>query len=319
MIKKIDTISRLAWIFVKSFDSRRLKSAFFLLFLAIPGFSLEVRANSFKECIRYYGSSPGFFSGLRQRWVQFIEQKQPDRKVKAIFNSSSSVQAMWNDEDLVLGDFGSQVRSAIRVLRSGSQNPKYYNRTNRGFKSLNYFYPKSKLLPSEMEGKKVLDLAMGGGRYVQELNLWGVEAYGLDIALSSAQLNDIYIGLPTRGADGLVLSRKLGQGIFIQADATRTGLASNQFDIIFSTYGMFEYEIGIKSRDQFLLDILQELKRILKVGGVIRISPLFKNKTDLYLKKLVDQIEGLQITEMGPSLQSSRPNVVYAEITKIHE
>ncbi len=301
------------------FDSRRLKNVFCIALFAFNVFSLQVKAASSNECIGFYGRKSSLFSDFKQRWFRFLATGKTEKKIKAIFNSTDVVLVKWNENDLVRGDTVGQVPSAVKITRKDGKSSKYYNRTNRGYNSLKHFYPKSLLHPTEMVGKKVLDLAMGGGRYVRELNSWEVEAYGLDVALSKAQLKDIYIGSPTKGADGLVLSPELGEGLFIQADARQTGLASSQFDIIFSTYGMFKYEIGYRNRDPFLLDILQELKRILKVGGVLRISPLFKNDTDLYLKKLVDQIEGLEITEMAPALQSSRPDVVYVEITKIND
>ena len=301
---------------MKLIDSRSLKSALSAFIFGLTFLSLDVSSASAKECIGFYKPPAGLFSSIKQRWLRF--QKQ-EKLVRAIFKTNDPVTVKWADQDLIAGDKYGQVSKAVRVSRMDSNFSTYYNRTNRGFKTLQYFYPTSKLLPSDMKNKKVLDLAMGGGRYVQELNSWGIEAFGLDIALSQTQLNDVYVGSPTQGADGLVLSRELGHGKFVQADARQTGLASNQFDIIFSTYGMFEYDIGIKNRDPFLLEVLQELKRILKVGGVIRISPVFKNDTDLYLKKLVDQVDGLQIIEVARVIQSSRPNVVYVEITKIKE
>jgi ubiquinone/menaquinone biosynthesis C-methylase UbiE len=239
------------------------------------------------------------------------------REIRAIFNTPVKVAATWQDADLVTGDTRWQTANAITVNRPGNKYPVTYNRTNRGLDLLTYFYPRAKFDPANMRGKKVLDVAMGGGRFVRELRSAGVEAYGLDIALSSLQMADVYVGKRTLGKNGLLLSPDLGRGHFIQADATHTGLASNQFDVIFSTYSMFEYNLGPSGNSAFLKNVLTELCRIIKVGGVIRISPFFENSTAQYMRELVDQVYGLQIIELQTTGNRLAGSIMYTEIKRI--
>ena len=243
-----------------------------------------------------------------------------EEKIRAIFNTPEAVEASWEDENLaeVDGNTRSQTANAVTVDRPGNEYPTNYNRTNRGLEVLPFFYPEAKVNPEGLQGKKVLDLAMGGGKYVEDLRATGIEAYGLDIALSSLQMKDVYVGKPTPEADGLLLSEELGRGHFIQADATHTGLASNQFDVIFSTYAMFEYDLGPYGNHDFLEKILTELHRITKIGGVIRISPLYENYTDKFMRQLVDKVDGLEISIMERSSADYDRSNIYIEIVKIH-
>lgn len=227
----------------------------------------------------------------------------------------------FKDEDLVEGETVlSQVGNAVYVLRPGFpylDGWNAYNRSNRGFRQLEYFYSKSILSIEALRGLKVLDIATGGGKFVRELRAGGVDAYGLDIALSSLQLPDIFRLVAKNGLppEGIELSSETGTGFFVQADAAQTGLAAHQFDRIFSTYGPFEYDT---SNPTYLRQLLEEMRRILKVGGMLYISPFWGTSSDERFREWVAAVEGLELVEIRPvDPDDPESRVFYAEIRRV--
>ena len=134
-----------------------------------------------------------------------------------------------------------------------------FNRTNRSLYTLKEYdhYPFRMLDPKEMAGLKILDFGCGDGDVVNTLRRFGVDAFGLDIYLTPKQRKKTY---------------------FTMADGQRTPYPDNQFDIVMSTWSAFTYLMydagnGKIGAHENAVAILQEMIRITKKGGVIRISP----------------------------------------------
>lgn len=136
------------------------------------------------------------------------------------------------------------------TLNSGS-NPVRYARTQRNVTDMvrvDQDFPRHFFSLENFAGKKVLDLACGEGRAVEQLLRLGVDIVGLDIHLTPYMLSKPY---------------------FIRASAHKTGLPSNSFDIIYSTQGPFTY---LDHQPEMMAAMMKEAQRILKVGGVLRLS-----------------------------------------------
>lgn len=230
--------------------------------------------------------------------------------------------AKWDNVDLLMGEtIFRQKGRAVAVKRPGyawQDSTRFYNRSNRNLKDLGYFYPQAKLDPAAMKGLKVLDLAMGGGNFVRDLRAAGVDAYGLDIALSSFQREDIFRSFAAPGPEGFVLSAANGSGFFVQADMAQSGLAGAQFDRLYSTYGPLEYDLAQRENLNFVDAILSEARRLLKVGGLLLVAPLVKNSSDRYLREAVARCPGLEVVEiLRVAPEDPRQPGLYAEIRRV--
>lgn len=142
----------------------------------------------------------------------------------------------------------------------GDEAPVSFLRTNRNILDLTTIdahFPKSFLNPKNLRGKKVLDLACGEGRAVEDLRRAGVNAFGLDVYLSPYMKTKPY---------------------FIRASAHHTGLPDGRFDVIYSSQGPFTY---LSEQNEIVTLMLNEAHRLLKTGGVLRISPIHVETTDL--------------------------------------
>ncbi len=98
------------------------------------------------------------------------------------------------------------------------------------------------LQPEALIGKKVLDAGCGCGAAVEELRRFGVDVIGLDILLD----NNI---------------RSLSH--FIERDMRVTGLPSDNYDLVISSFSLFFYSTEVKLAEE----ALEELARITKPGG----------------------------------------------------
>ncbi len=247
-----------------------------------------------------------------------IAGQGPSNTVLANFVPPENVKVMSNDSELIHGDTKYQIGNAVIVERPELTYATGYNRTNRKREGLEYFYRVEKINPANLQGMKVLDVGMGGGAFVEELRAAGVEAFGLDIALSSLQMEHLYNGLKHDELDGLLLDSKIGKGHFVQADALHTHLASQQFDVVFSTYAIFEYNLNsdLKSLD-FLKSVLEELKRISKVGGRILISPIYKGYSDNFIRDIVSRIPDLKISEITKANSDPESSIYFVEILRV--
>ena len=139
----------------------------------------------------------------------------------------------------------------LAVTLDGGKNPIRYARTQRNVTDMvrvDHDFPRRFFTLENFAGKKVLDLACGEGRAVEQLLRYGVDIVGLDIHLTPYMLSKPY---------------------FIKASAHKTGLPSKSFDIIYSTQGPFTY---LDHQPETMSALMKEAQRILKVGGVLRLS-----------------------------------------------
>ncbi len=137
-------------------------------------------------------------------------------------------------------------------------NEQYY-RTNRNLGLVaNEHFIKAEELLGFMKGK-ILDAGTGDGKLVRNLRERGIEAIGVDIALNAEQEQDPHI--------------------FSRQDLAFLTFADNSFDTIISTQSVLTYETIIwkfsRNGDHtILIRTLNELKRVLKPGGRMLISPI---------------------------------------------
>lgn len=127
-----------------------------------------------------------------------------------------------------------------------------YTYTNRNAYELRrqMIYPAQFLDPKLLQGLKIVDLACGEGDLVEDLRREGVDAIGLDVHLGAYQKS---------------------KGYFVQASMDRTPFEDKSVDILMSSMGPIRYNLHDRA---LILKLLNEAHRILKPGGVFRISPL---------------------------------------------
>jgi SAM-dependent methyltransferase len=153
--------------------------------------------------------------------------------------------------------FGAKRRIVV-TYPDGSQVD--FNRTNRTLSQLHgdQFYPEQFLLPAYLKGKKVLDFGCADGRVVEDFRREGIDAHGLDIYIRPADRKKPYLAM---------------------ADGGKTALPSETFDVVMSTWSAFSYltfeaSKGHAGAEESAAEILGEMIRLTKVGGVIRLSPV---------------------------------------------
>lgn len=159
-----------------------------------------------------------------------------------------------------------------------------YIRTNRSIYDLmeEGTYPANFFAPSDLNGKDVLDVGTGGGQVVLDLQKRGAKAIGIDI-YSYPEHSELY---------------KI-------ADAADTKLPEKSYDRIYSAWSIFSFK---SEKNDFKIKTLNEMKRILKDEGRIRLGALF-----LGIKELVKRAGGLKIT----AEDTARPNPRWIELAKI--
>lgn len=202
--------------------------------------------------------------------------------------------------------------SDIEVTRSDFQDPirgkqiRYW-RTGRGIhdgmgeEKISELYSPHMLNLDELKGKNILDAGTGRGTFVYELRQAGAVATGIDLHITNAQKQ---------------------AGFFVEGDMAQLPFSNNHFDFVYSTWSVFAYEpmnVGL------LKAILHDFKRVLKVHGKVRISPLNSpyGMTSLeYLQKvfqpLVESIEGLKVIFHEDRTVWGR-SVIAVEVEKISE
>lgn len=139
---------------------------------------------------------------------------------------------------------------------------------------------------SDLEGKKVLDVGTGGGQVVLDLRKKGANAIGIDI-----------FSYPEHAQN---------PELFQIADATDTKFPDKSFDRIYSGMSIFSFR---DDNFEFKLKILNEMKRILKDDGRIRLGGLLSD-----FKKLFQQTDGLKI--IAEDISDSNPRWVELAKTK---
>jgi ubiquinone/menaquinone biosynthesis C-methylase UbiE len=166
----------------------------------------------------------------------------------------------------------------------------FYVQSNRGLRTVKAFYPGQMLDPESLAGKKILDAGTGGGGFVKGLLQMQHETglkfdvQGIDLSLSADLARD--------------------SEHFLKRDMSSTGFADDSFDVIFSTWSFFSYES--QSNPEAAEKILHEFERILKPGGVIRISPV-KPKV---IEELVAKVPGLRFKASGWGRVQPDPNTL---------
>jgi SAM-dependent methyltransferase len=116
-------------------------------------------------------------------------------------------------------------------------------------------YSRFVLPPSKMKKKKVLDVACGQGGLIYDLRFHeGIDIWGVDKA-TGVQTNEI---LPW----------------FKEGDATALPFQDGEFDLIYNSWAMFMSSKFKDETDEFLIQVLREMNRVLKPGGEVRIMPL---------------------------------------------
>jgi len=233
------------------------------------------------------------------------------------------ISAYANPGDLLLGET-QQVANAVMVTGPFKYGEKF-NRTDRDTATVRKLYPRAMLAKKELKGKVILDMACGGGLFVEELRLAGINAFGLDIALSPRQrgmmLHDTSLSNQEHSRK-IILPVGRGEKIFIQAHAGATGIADRQVDIIYDTYGIFEYlfhargiDVGVRA---YLRSVVNEWRRILKNGGKIRIANIDKVYADEF-RKYFEKLEGLRFVCFEIANKKYDPYTGVVELQRIDD
>lgn len=147
-------------------------------------------------------------------------------------------------------------------------------------------YPARFFKSSDLGGKNVLDVGTGGGQVVLDLRKKGANAIGIDI-----------FSYPEHAQN---------PELFQIADATDTKFPDKSFDRIYSGMSIFSFR---DDNFDFKLETLNEMKRILKNDGRIRLGGLLSD-----FKELFKLTEGLKIT--AEDISGSNPR--WVELAKIN-
>lgn len=142
----------------------------------------------------------------------------------------------------------SQPGVSAKVIHGGHE----FARTGRGLPELEGSYPDEFLDPKALKGKKVLDLAMGAGTFVQDLRAQGVDAVGVDIYLNPVQARH--------------------PEAFRRGSLDKLPAADASADVVYSSWGPFAYD---NEKDDVYEGYLKEIARVLKRGGRARLSPFY--------------------------------------------
>lgn len=172
-----------------------------------------------------------------------------------------------------------------------------YDQTDRNMRSMigEAIYPEKFFSAKEIKDKKVLDVGTGRGSFVLDLNKLGAKAIGIDIQPAAN-----FYKYPD---------------LFKVADATNTNFPANTFDTIYSSCSIFFY----REPFDFKVKALNELKRIAKVGGKIRIGASLTKE----MKEIAKSVSGLKITDSSDknylfrTLFLGKPKGNWIEFTKI--
>ena len=137
-----------------------------------------------------------------------------------------------------------------------------------------------------LKGKRVLDVGVGQGQFVEDLQQAQIDATGIDIFLLPELRHLPY---------------------FRQADAVDLPYENNSIDVITSHFSIFYYEF---TNRQLLSLILTEFTRVLRPGGKIYLFPVYYP----ILERLLDNHNQLKITFMPQGL-NKKPGIL--ELTKV--
>lgn len=203
----------------------------------------------------------------------------------------------------------------IQVSRANGRTSSYM-RTGRDFRLASQYYAREYTTADYLKGKDVLDVGTGRGTFVDELNKlkYAKSVIGVDIYLDEKQ--------------------KSNPELFVEADMANMPFEDNTFDVIFSTWNVLSYHMAIYYHSDFDLGlvkrVLTELKRVLKVGGKIHVSPISKlsggidyetQMLNTNLVPILKEIGGLELTRVyEPKNGTPDGNFPVAiEITRLKE
>jgi hypothetical protein len=246
-----------------------------------------------------------------------------EHELKPYVSYKSGIKMFANPENLLLGEL-QQIPDAIGISAPFLSGPKKFNRTDRQLETLRaWLFPPSMISPEVVRDKIIVDMAAGGGLAVEELNLEGAFAFGVEAALSPRQrkrmLHDTSLANPN-GALQVSLKKKRGSNVFIQAHVAETGITDNTVDIIYETYGVFEYlyfnsknNAGLSS---YFFQTVNEWRRILKRGGCIRISNIDRSQ-EAEFKSFFNQFPGLRFVRFEVANKENNPYLGAIEIERV--
>lgn len=124
-----------------------------------------------------------------------------------------------------------------------------------------------------LRGRRVLDAGCGEGAAVTEMQGLGIEAMGVDFALSAEQRQ---------------------QSHFLQRDIRNTGLPDGHFDVTFSSFSVFHYG----ETREFQREALRELVRVTRPGGMIFLVQTFTRAKREFLIQAAREL-GLRLVSHG--------------------
>lgn len=203
-------------------------------------------------------------------------------KINYSFISFKGSEQMPAKKELEEDTF-SKSRKKVIISPTG----KGYSQTDRSIQDLINIkaYPKEFFNPSDLNGKNVLDVGTGGSKFVLDLKKLGANAIGIDIHPHS--------------------DYKKYPELFKIADASDTKFSEKSFDRIYSSGSVFTYNEDFS----FKVKVLEELKRVLKDDGKIRLGMASPEE----IKQIAQKVGGLKISD------SFLPLVKYSwvELTKM--
>lgn len=151
--------------------------------------------------------------------------------------------------------------------------------TNRGYETFKNWYPAEAF--EGLEGKKVLDIGCGGGKFVKQLDAQGIDIIGIDKA-------DPWNSYDAPDGENIQIDQNdVARGLFKYADAANIPFDDESFDVIFSSLSVFfdKYEFA-----PFMIEAMKEAKRVLTDGGKIY---LFGHNNKM--EDIVDKVGGLKL------------------------
>jgi len=246
-----------------------------------------------------------------------------ENKIPPYVEYEDGIKAYTHPDNLLLGEL-QQISKAISLVAPYFKFPQSFNRTDRDLKQLQkIFFPSSMLNINDLKNKIVIDMSAGGGLAVEEMRIKGINAFGVELALSQRQrkmmIHDTTLKSKSRN-NKVILKKGKTDKFFIQAHAAATGIEDNQVDIIYETYGVFNYMFFYpdKGIQNYLISVVNEWKRILAIGGIIRISNIDSSYEQKF-RAYFDKFSGLRFVRFeiaNPKNNSFRGAI---EIMKIEE